>query len=176
VNVSYDFSLPAYRTLTFTDDPTPFARLRGGEASNANPATRHVTKGTSRTRAATTIANARKQPTVHLSSKRGQAARAAPTLMAGPTISPQISLPTRPATATGRMASTSRIGPVPTPRMHARTATSVSLRPPIAVTRTVKLSTKSQTGTTPLAADPEIVLEFEGVDSDVGNDDFMFDV
>jgi hypothetical protein len=50
------------------------------------------------------------------------------------------------------------------------------LRPPTAVTRTVRLSTKSQTGTTPLAADPEIVLEFEGVDSDVGSDDFMFDV
>jgi len=31
-------------------------------------------------------------------------------------------------------------------------------------------------GTAPLAADPEIVLELEGLDSDVGNDDFMFDV
>jgi hypothetical protein len=50
------------------------------------------------------------------------------------------------------------------------------LRPPTAVTRTVKLSTKSQTATTPLAADPEIVLEVEGVDSDVENEDFMFDV
>lgn len=170
------FLLPAYRISTFTDDSTPFARLHGGEA---NPPVEHVTKGTSRARATTTIANAnaRKQPAVHLSSKRGQAARAAPTLMAGSTKkSPQINPPTRPATATGRMASTSRIGPVSIPRMHARPATSVSSRPPIAATRTVKLSTKSQMGATPLAADFEVVLKFEGVGSDVGNDDFMFDV
>jgi hypothetical protein len=65
---------------------------------------------------------------------------------------------------------------VSTLRMHTRPATSVSLRPPTTATRTVRLSTKSKSGTIPLAADPEIVLEFEGVDSDVGNDDFMLDV
>jgi hypothetical protein len=153
------------------DDSTPFARLR----SKANPTAEHVTKGiASREHAAMT---ARKQPAVHLLSKRGQAVRAAPTLMAGSTKkSAQINPPARPATATGRMASSSRIGPVLTPRMHARPTTSVSLRPPAAATRTVGLSTKSQTGTTPLAVDPVLVLEFEGVDPDVGNDDFMFDV
>lgn len=175
----YDFSLPAYRTLTFTDDSTPFARLRGGEASKPNSTAGHVTKGTAYRARAATIANSnpRKQPAVP--SKRGQAVRAAPTLMAGAGStkkSPQINPSTRPATATGRMAPISRIGPVSTPRIYARPATSVSLRPPTAVTRTVRLSTKSQTGTIPLAADPEIVLEFEGVDSDVGSDDFMFDV
>ena len=42
------------------------------------------------------------------------------------------------------------------------------------MTRAVKLPTMMQAGATPLAADPEIVLKFEGVD--VENDDFMFDV
>ena len=175
MNVSYNFSLPAYRTSTFTDDSTPFARFRGaGEASKTN-AVGHVTNGTSRARAAT-IAQTNRQA-VHLSSKRGQAVRATPTRLAGSTKkAPQINSPTRPAIVTGRMASTSRIGPVSTLRMHTRPATSVSLRPPTAAARTVRLSTKLQTGTTPLAADPEIVLGFDGVDSDVGNDDFMFDV
>jgi hypothetical protein len=95
--------------------------------------------------------------------------------MAGPTKKPpQINPPTRPVTATGRVASTLRNAPVSIPHIHARPATSASLRPPTAITRTVKLLTKVQAGAMPLAADPEIVLEFEGVG--VGDDDFMFDV
>ena len=54
--------------------------------------------------------------------------------------------------------------------MHARLTTCV-FATPYRGTRT-RLFTKSHTGTTPLAADPEIVHELEGVDSDVGNDDF----
>jgi hypothetical protein len=42
------------------------------------------------------------------------------------------------------------------------------------MTTTARLQTKLQAAATPLAADPEIVLEFEGVD--VGNDDFLFNV
>jgi len=152
------------------DDSTPFAQLRGPK-----PSVEHVTSGPFRARAATI--DPRKRPPVHLPSKRGQAMRAGPTPMAGSAKKLlQINLPTRPATATGRMAPTSRIGSVSTSRMHARPATSVSLRPPTAVARAVRLSTKSQTDAKPLVADPEIVLEFEGVESDVGNDDFMFDV
>ncbi len=159
----------------FTDDSTPFTRLR--DAGEANPTAGHMTKSTSRARAATAIVTNSNRRAVHLSSKRGQAARVAPVPVAGSIRKPpQITPPTRPATATGRMASTSRIGPVSTARLQARPATSVSLRPPTVVTRTVRPSTKSQMGTAPLAADPEIVLELEGLDSDVGNDDFMFDV
>ena len=89
--------------------------------------------------------------------------------MAGSTKKPpQISHPTRPATATGRMA------PVSTPRMLPRPATSASLRPLTAMTRTVMLPTRLQAGATPLAADPEIFIKFEGVD--IENQDFMFDV
>lgn len=173
MNVSYDFPLTIHRALTFTDESTPFTRLRGaGEVSKANPTAGHATKGPSRARTATS-----NRRVVQLPSKRGQAVRAGPAPMAGSSNkSPQISLPTRPATATGRMASTSLIGPVSTLRVHARPATSVSLRPPTAIARTVGNFTKSQPGTRPLVADPQIVLEFEGVGLDVGNDDFMFDV
>ena len=158
------FPFLAYQTFTSIDDPSPFARPKV-------PAV-HVMKG-ARARA-TTIPNPRKQPAVHLPSKREQAVRVAPTRMAGLTKPPQINPPTRPATATGRTASTLRNAPVSKPRIHARPATSASLRPPIAVTRTAKLPTKALLGATPLVADPEIVLGYEGVD--VGNDDFMFDV
>ncbi len=175
MNVAEDFSLLTLLTLMSIDNPSPFARLRGaGEASKAKPTDGHVTKGTTRA-----MSNPNPRPgthrAAHLSSKRGQAMRAAPTPTGGQTKqSSQINTATRPATATGRMASTSGFGPVPTPRILARPATSASLRPPTAVTRTVRLPTKSQTGTISLAADPEIILEFEGVD--VGNDDFIFDV
>ena len=168
MNVSYDFSLPAYQALTFTDDFTPFAQPRKASVG-------HVTKGTSARAATVTTVNSNRRA-VPLSSKHVQAVRVAPTPMAGSTKkSQQITPPTRPATATGRMAST-RIGSVSTRRIQARPATSVSSRPPATVARTGRSSTKSQTGTTLLASDFEIVLEFEGLDSDVGNDDFMFDV
>lgn len=165
--------IPAYQILTSIDDPSPFSRPRGADKASKPkvlPAG-HLTKGAhagSRARS-TAIPNLRKQPAVHLSSKREQAVRAAPTPVAGSTKKPpQISHPTRPATATGRVA------PASTPRILPRPATSASLRPPTAMTRAVKLPTRMQSGATPLAADPEIVLKFEGVD--VENDDFMFDV
>jgi hypothetical protein len=125
VNVSYKISLRAYRPLMFTDDSTPFTRLR--DAGEANPTAGHMTKSTSRARAATsTITNSNRRA-VHLPSKRGQAVRAAPVPMVGSTKkSSQITPPTRP---TGWMASTSRIGPVSAARLPARPATSVSLRP-----------------------------------------------
>lgn len=171
MNMSECFPFLAYQTLTSIDDPSPFARLH--EASKPKVPTVHVMKG-ARARA-TTIPNPRKQPAVHLPSKREQAVRVAPTRMAGLTKKTrQINPPTRPATATGRMAITLRTAPVSIPRIHARPATSASLRPPIAVTRTVKPPTKVQVGATPLVADPEIVLGYEGVE--IGIDDFMFDV
>jgi hypothetical protein len=40
----------------------------------------------------------------------------------------------------------------------------VSLCQPAAMARTVGLSTRSQQDVTPLAADPDIVFEFKGVD------------
>jgi hypothetical protein len=49
-------------------------------------------------------------------------------------------------------------------RILARPATSVSLCQPAAMARTVRLSTRLQPDVTPLAADPDIVFEFEGVD------------
>lgn len=178
---TYLMVTPSYQSSTFTDDSSPFARPR--DASKAKPYLGHVTNGTSRSRAVTIAnSNLRKQPAVQLASTRGHAMRAAamrvaPTPMAGLTKKPQQIKPlTRPATVTGRIASTSRIGPVSTSRVHARPATSVSLRPPTAVTRTVRLPSKSQTGITPLVVNPEIVLEFESVDSEIGRDDFMFDV
>lgn len=171
VNISECFPFLAYQTLTSIDDPSPFARLH--EASKPKVPTVHVMKG-ARARA-TTIPNPRKQPAVHLPSKREQAVRVAPTRMAGLTKKTrQTNPPTRPATATGRMATTLRTAPVSIPRIHARPATSASLRPPIAVTRTMKPPTKVQVGATPLVADPEIVLGYEGVE--IGIDDFMFDV
>jgi len=136
---------PSYQTTSFTDDSTPFAR-RAGEASTKVKPAGHVTK--SQVRAAT-IANSNppKQPAVHLSSKGGRSVRAAPTPIAGSTRkSPQINPPTRAATATGRLVSTTHIGPVSTSCIHARPAASASLRPPTAVTRTVRLSTKLQNG------------------------------
>jgi hypothetical protein len=132
-----------------------------------------VTKGTPFRARAITISN---PPTaVHLSSKRGQAVRVTPTPTVGLTKkSPQINHPTRPATATGRIASTSRTRPVSATRILARPATSTSLRLPPAVTKTVKVTKKLQTGAMPSAADPEIVFEFGGMD--VEYHDFMFDV
>ena len=169
--------IPAHHILTSIDDPSPFARLRGAdEASKSKvlPAGQ-VTKGAhagSRARLMT-IPNPRKQPAVprvvQLSSRRERVVRAAPTPVAASTKKPtQISHPARPATATGRIA------PVLTPRILPRPATSASLRPPTAMTRTGRHPTKFQASATPLAADPEFVLEFEGVD--VGDEDFMFDV
>lgn len=87
---------------------------------------------------------------------------------------PQNHPPPRPATVAGRMASTLRSAPASAPRVLARPATSVSMRPPTVTTRTAKPRTKMQTGITPLVADPVVAFQFE--DMDVRDDDFVFDV
>jgi hypothetical protein len=62
--------------------------------------------------------------------------------------------------------STSRIALISPPRILAQPITSVSLCQPAKMARTVRLSTGFQPDVTPLAADPDIVCELEGVDSD----------
>jgi len=159
------------------DDPSPFAGL--GKASKLCAKVPPIAqragfamKGAqvSRTRATTIPAPCSlKQPAAHIPLKRGQAVQMAPTPRAGPT--KKLTPPTRPATVTGRVASASRTASTSTPRILTRPATSASLRPP---KRTVKMPGTLQAGVAPQVADPEIILELDGVD--VGNDDFMFDV
>jgi hypothetical protein len=116
-----------------------------------------------------------KQLTLPLASKVRQAPSADSGPMAGPTKKPpQINPHTRPATATGRVASTSLTKPTPAPRTIVRPASSASLRPQTTTARPAKFQTKLQTGATPLATDQELHFEFEGID--VRGDDFMFDV
>ncbi|KAI0250315.1 hypothetical protein BJV78DRAFT_1219905 [Lactifluus subvellereus] len=170
------------------DDRSPFALFRGTNVASkpcaavpaATQRSGRVIKGahgvaaTSRARA-TAIPAPRppKQPAPPGPSKRRQAIRVVPTPTAGP--SKKAPLLSRPATATGRVTSTSRNASASlTSRMPVRPATSASLRPPTVATRNVTVSAKSQTKVTALAMDSDFVLEFDS--ADVADDDFMFDI
>jgi hypothetical protein len=169
-----------------TDDPSPFAGLRGvGEARKPSTQAAHTTQHTRRTtkdtHGAVTSSRARvttipkprplKQPMLPHTSEVRQAVRVDSGPMAGPTKKPHNDGSIRPATVTGRVASKSLTKPTPAPRIPVRSATSASFRPQ---TTKTKAPSKLQTGATPPVAHLEIIFGFEGIN--FRGDDFMFDV
>jgi hypothetical protein len=180
VNVSGS-SHTNHRPLPFPDDHGPFSQLRGTIVAHKPidvPATTqragrrvkvaHGVMSTPRARTTTIIApRLPKQPARKVPS-RGQVLRVVPTPTAGSAEKPShTAAPIRPATVTGRIASTSRIVSIPTTSyIPRRPATSASLRPPSTATRSASMVVaKDQAGATP--------LEFDNRDL---ADDFMFGV
>lgn len=191
MNVSGASHFLLIELLPSSDDRSPFTQLRGTSVASkpradVSAATQrsgrviksaHAAVATSRARATTIpVPRPQKQPVPLVPSKRGQAIRVVPTPTAGLTKKPPfITPPIRPATAIGRIKSTSRnASALLTSRIPARPATSASLRPPTIAARNVTISAKSQAGVTPLATNSEFFIDFDS--PDVADDDFMFDI